>query len=102
MYNSNMVIYYMNTLITTGRPPKDIRDPNSKTDYAKMKRLVSLEKYLKADVTESEAKSQWHEAEQQVKKYMSDDSLKRMTSGTQLHGIILQFKSGKLFELGEV
>lgn len=44
MYNSNMVIYYMNTLITTGRPPKDMRDPNSKTDYAKMKRLVSLDR----------------------------------------------------------
>lgn len=43
MYNSNMVLYYMNTLLTTGRPPKDMRDPNSKTDYAKMKRLVNLD-----------------------------------------------------------
>lgn len=43
MYNSNMVLYYLNTLITTGRPPKDMRDPNSKTDYAKMKRLVNLD-----------------------------------------------------------
>ena len=281
MYNSNMVIYYMNTLITTGLPPKDMRDPNSKTDYAKMKRLVSLDrldgdrkgvvrtiaeqgyidttiettfpaieminpnmfvsllfyygmltiggttldklhlvvpnlnvweqyyrflfdqyqdtaridtmklddafaeaalkgdwrplfqylsdryfedssvrdaiggeknvqgyfmaylnlsrlfvirpelefqhgycdfflladtkkfpvlqhsyvvelKYLKADATENDAKSQWCEAEEQVRKYISDASLKRMTSGTLLHGIILQFQSGKLFEMGEV
>lgn len=43
MYNSNMVLYYMNTLLTTGRPPKDMRDPNSKTDYAKMKRLANLD-----------------------------------------------------------
>ena len=281
MYNSNMVIYYMNTLITTGRPPKDMRDPNSKTDYAKMKRLVSLDrldgdrkgvvrtiaeqgyidttiettfpaieminpnmfvsllfyygmltiggtaldklhlvvpnlnvweqyyrflfdqyqdtarinmmklenaftdaalkgiwqplfqylsdryfedssvrdaiggeknvqgyfmsylnlsrlfvirpelefkhgycdfflladtkkfpvlqhsyvvelKYLKADAAENEAKTQWHEAEEQVRKYMSDESLKRMTAGTQMHGIILQFQNGKLFNMGEV
>lgn len=43
MYNSNMVLYYLNALITTGRPPKDMRDPNTKTDYAKMKRLVNLD-----------------------------------------------------------
>lgn len=281
MYNSNMVIYYMSLLIRTGRSPKDMRDPNSKTDYAKMKRLVSLDrldgdrkgvvrtiaeqgyidttiettfpaieminpnmfvsllfyygmltiggtaldklhlvvpnlnvweqyyrflfdqyqdtaridmmklenaftdaalkgiwqplfqylsdryfedssvrdaiggeknvqgyfmaylnlsrlfvirpelefkhgycdfflladtkkfpvlqhsyvvelKYLKADAAENEAKTQWHEAEEQVRKYMSDESLKRMTAGTQLHGIILQFQNGKLIDMGEV
>ena len=59
-------------------------------------------KYLKADATENEAKAQWHEAEEQVRKYMSDESLKRMTAGTQLHGIILQFQGGKLFNMGEV
>ena len=59
-------------------------------------------KYLKADAAENEAKTQWHEAEEQVRKYMSDESLKRMTAGTQLHGIILQFQGGKLFNMGEV
>ena len=59
-------------------------------------------KYLKADAAENEAKAQWHEAEEQVRKYMSDESLKRMTAGTQLHGIILQFQNGKLFNMGEV
>lgn len=59
-------------------------------------------KYLKADAAENEAKTQWHEAEEQVGKYMSDESLKRMTAGTQLHGIILQFQNGKLFNMGEV
>ena len=59
-------------------------------------------KYLKADAAENEAKAQWHEAEEQVRKYMSDESLKRMTAGTQLHGIILQFQNGKLIDMGEV
>ena len=59
-------------------------------------------KYLKADAAENEAKTQWHEAEEQVRKYMSDESLKRMTAGTQMHGIILQFQNGKLFNMGEV
>ena len=43
MYNSNMVLYYMNALLRPGRPPKDMRDPNTKTDYAKVKRLVNLD-----------------------------------------------------------
>lgn len=43
MYNSNMVLYYMNALLRTGRPPKDMRDPHTKTDYAKVKRLVNLD-----------------------------------------------------------
>ena len=281
MYNSNMVLYYMNTLIRTGRPPKDMRDPNSKTDYAKMKRLINLDqldgnrkgvmrtiaeqgyidanietsfpaiemvdpnmfisllfyygmltiggtsldklhlvvpninvweqyyrflqeqyqstaridmmelnngfeaaalhgdwhplfeylseryfedssvrdtiggeknvqgyfmaylnlsrlfvtrpelefnhgycdfflvadtkkfpvlkhsyvielKYLKADAKEAEAKAQWKEAETQVKKYMADDSLKRLTQGTEVHGLILQFQNGKILHLDEV
>lgn len=59
-------------------------------------------KYLKADAAENEAKTQWHEAEEQVRKYMSDESLKRMTAGTQMHGIILQFQGGKLINMGEV
>lgn len=59
-------------------------------------------KYLKADAAENEAKTQWDEAEEQVRKYMSDESLKRMTAGTQLHGIILQFQGGKLIDMGEV
>ena len=59
-------------------------------------------KYLKADAAENEAKTQWHEAEEQVRKYMSDESLKRMTAGTQMHGIILQFQGGKLIDMGEV
>ena len=33
----------MNALLRTGRPPKDMRDPNTKTDYAKVKRLVNLD-----------------------------------------------------------
>lgn len=59
-------------------------------------------KYLKADAAENEAKTQWHEAEEQVRKYMSDESLKRMTAGTQMHGIILQFQGGKLINMGDV
>lgn len=44
MFNSNMVIYYMNNLIRTGLAPRPMIDPNTKTDYAKMKRLVNLDR----------------------------------------------------------
>ena len=44
MFNSNMVLYYMNNMITTGHAPSPMIDPNTKTDYAKMKRLVNLDR----------------------------------------------------------
>lgn len=44
MFNSNMVLYYMNSMITTGHAPQPMIDPNTKTDYAKMKRLVNLDR----------------------------------------------------------
>ena len=44
MFNSNMVLYYMNSMITTGHAPSSMIDPNTKTDYAKMKRLVNLDR----------------------------------------------------------
>ena len=44
MFNSNMVLYYMNSMITTGHAPSPMIDPNTKTDYAKMKRLVNLDR----------------------------------------------------------
>ncbi len=44
MFNSNMVLYYLNTLITTGRVPKEMADPSCRTDYAKLKNLVRLDR----------------------------------------------------------
>ena len=34
----------MNSMITTGHAPSSMIDPNDKTDYAKMKRLVNLDR----------------------------------------------------------
>lgn len=44
MYNSNMVLYYLNNLITTGKAPKEMADPSCRTDYAKLKNLVRLDR----------------------------------------------------------
>lgn len=43
IYNSNMVLYYLNNLITTGKAPKEMADPSCRTDYAKLKNLVRLD-----------------------------------------------------------
>lgn len=43
MFNSNMVLYYLNNLITTGKAPKEMADPSCRTDYAKLKNLVRLD-----------------------------------------------------------
>ena len=44
VFNSNMVLYYLNYQINEGRSPKEMADPNTKTDYRKMRRLIQLDK----------------------------------------------------------
>ena len=44
MFNSDMVCYYMNNLIGLGSRPKELVDPNTMTDYGKLKRLIKIDK----------------------------------------------------------
>ena len=42
MFNSDMVCYYMSTLVNTGSKPKEMVDPNTKTDYKKLRNLIEI------------------------------------------------------------
>ena len=42
MFNCDMVCYYMSTLVDTGDRPEDLVDPNTMTDYGKLKRLIEI------------------------------------------------------------
>ncbi|MFW5497495.1 MAG: PD-(D/E)XK nuclease domain-containing protein, partial [Segatella copri] len=42
MFNSDMVCYYMSTLVDTGSKPEDMVDPNTKTDYKKLRNLIEI------------------------------------------------------------
>ena len=44
MFNSDMVCYYMSNLVDTGHRPKELIDPNTMTDYGKLKRLIEIDK----------------------------------------------------------
>lgn len=44
VFNSDMVIYYLRNYIDRGEAPKQMMDPNTKTDYNKMKKLLQLDK----------------------------------------------------------
>ena len=44
MFNSDMVCYYMSTLVDTGYRPEDLVDPNTMTDYGKLKRLIEIDR----------------------------------------------------------
>ncbi|WP_455587827.1 ATP-binding protein [Bacteroides sp.] len=44
MFNCDMVLYYLRHYITLGKSPKEMIDPNTRTDYNKMKRLIQLDK----------------------------------------------------------
>ena len=44
VYNSNMVLYYLSSQIGEGHAPYEMNDPNARTDYQKMKRLIQLDR----------------------------------------------------------
>ena len=44
MFNSDMVCYYLSTLIDKWKRPKEMIDPNTMTDYGKLKRLIKIDK----------------------------------------------------------
>ena len=44
VFNSDMVIYYLRNYMDRGEAPKEMIDPNTKTDYNKMKKLLQLDK----------------------------------------------------------
>ena len=43
MFNCDMVLYYLNRVMQTGKSPREMIDPNTRTDYAKMRRLIQLD-----------------------------------------------------------
>ena len=44
VFNCDMVIYYLRNYIDSGEAPKQMIDPNTMTDYNKMKKLLLLDK----------------------------------------------------------
>ena len=44
VFNCDMVLYYLRNYMGTGEAPRQMIDPNTKTDYNKMKKLLQLDK----------------------------------------------------------
>ena len=44
MFNCDMVLYYLRNRVQLGKSPKYMIDPNTKTDYSKMKKLIQLDR----------------------------------------------------------
>ena len=44
VFNSNMVLYYLSNQLRSGHAPDEMTDPNTRTDYQKMKRLIQLDR----------------------------------------------------------
>ena len=44
VFNTDMVLYYLKSFLWNGEEPSDLIDPNAKTDYAKLDRVVRLDK----------------------------------------------------------
>ena len=44
VFNCDMVLYYLRNYVKRGQGPKEMIDPNTKTDYNKMRKLIQLDK----------------------------------------------------------
>ena len=44
MFNCDMVLYYLRNYMDNGCPPEEMIDPNTRTDYGKMKKLLQFDK----------------------------------------------------------
>ncbi|MGN0048580.1 MAG: ATP-binding protein [Bacteroides sp.] len=44
VFNCDMVLYYLRHYVSRGQGPKQMLDPNTKTDYSKLKRLIQLDR----------------------------------------------------------
>ena len=44
MFNCDMVLYYLRNYMDYGRAPEQMIDPNTRTDYGKMKKLLQFDK----------------------------------------------------------
>ena len=44
MFNCYMVLYYLRNYMDAGCPPEEMIDPNTRTDYGKMKKLLQFDK----------------------------------------------------------
>ena len=44
MFNCDMVLYYLRNYMDSGCPPEEMIDPNTRTDYGKMKKLLQFDK----------------------------------------------------------
>lgn len=44
MFNCDMVLYYLRNRIQLGESPEQMIDPNTRTDYNKMKKLIQLDR----------------------------------------------------------
>jgi len=46
LFNTEMVLYFVNNLLESGKSPKQMIDPNVKVDYEKLRHLVVLDRKL--------------------------------------------------------
>ena len=44
VFNCDMVLYYLRNYVSYGCGPKNMLDPNTKTDYSKLKKLIQLDR----------------------------------------------------------
>ena len=53
VYNSTMTLHYLNSLVNERKAPKDMLDPNTRTDYNKLRQLIEIDRGIGREDRES-------------------------------------------------
>ncbi len=79
-------------------------DPNTKTDYGKMKKLLQFDKLdgERRGIIHKIAEKQWTDAVEQINRYAAAPRVEALRQGTTLHKIIMQFKGWELARMEEM
>ena len=101
-----MVFYYLRNYMSTGEAPDQMIDPNTKTDYNKMKRVLQLDR-LDGDrkgviKTIAERGEIIGNVEETFPARAEAPRVEAFRQGTELHKIIMQFEGWELKRMEEV
>ena len=76
--------------------------PTKHSYILELKLIPKREKGMTKKIHDRLIAEQWHEAEEQIRRYASAPRVEALRQGTELHRIIMQFDGWKLYRMEEV
>ena len=108
VFNSDMVLYHLKSLVAEGVPPENMVDRNIATDYDKLETIVDIQRQAGAlnaeDVSplSEELAAKAEDGIAKLRRYAADPFVPELAKDTTLHLILYQFKGTELVRIEEI